>query len=151
MKQDYVGICTSTVLAFRSHWPVMFLDRRWPACCGPTHGLMQRKSTRPGLGHAVLRDMVMCPDSLFHSLPPSFYRLPSFYRKALLAAFADVCLRKVSCFNGPGLARVAWAFATLGRTESFSAPRRSQAPSRHRGPGPSPSPSQLRRSLCSFG
>ncbi|CAE7839186.1 rlmJ, partial [Symbiodinium sp. CCMP2592] len=38
--------------------------------------------------------------------------------EALLAAFADVCLRNVSCFNGPGLARVAWAFATLGRTES---------------------------------
>ena len=48
------------------------------------------------------------------------------HREALLAAFADVCLRNVSCFNGPGLARVAWAFATLGRTESLSARRRSQ-------------------------
>ncbi|CAE7191756.1 rlmJ, partial [Symbiodinium sp. CCMP2456] len=37
--------------------------------------------------------------------------------EALLTAFADVCLRSVARFNGPGLARAAWAFATLGRTE----------------------------------
>ena len=38
--------------------------------------------------------------------------------EALLSSLADCCLQRVSSFNGPGLARAAWAFAKVGHIES---------------------------------